>query len=282
MTDLGINIDSFNPKILFAFRRNSREGVKNHSHDFPSLVYVLSGSAAYNFDDKEYKVNTGDLLVINPGVVHGRTLSDGEEINEFHIGFCNIQIEGMKKDFIIPEDTSPVVSLKKTNKEFFKCCGDILVEQKNGEPGGQLMLKSYVMRLIVLLLKELSTGNSTEEEPPINFESYDKTKVVAAIANFINNNYSQDISLNRISRNMYLSPVYISKIFKEEIGESPINYLIKVRLSKAAELLEKGSISIKNVARQVGYSDAYYFSKLFKKYYGVPPSKYSKERAAQR
>ena len=109
------------------------------------------------------------------------------------------------------------------------------------------MLKSYVMRLIVLLLKEISTGSGMEEESPIKFESYDKAKVVATIADFINNNYSQDISLDRISRNMYLSPAYISKIFKDETGESPINYLIKVRLSKAAELLEEGSISIKNV-----------------------------------
>lgn len=275
MVDLGIDIDSFNPKILFVFRKNTREGAKSHSHDFPSLIYVLSGSATYHLDGREYKVNTNDLLVINPGVMHGKIIPDGEEIIEFHVGFSNVQLEGMKKDFILPEGLSPVISFKKNRQEFYRCCGDILIEQKKGEPGGQLMLKSYVMRLIVLLLKEILTGSGMEEESPIKFESYDKAKVVATIADFINNNYSQDISLDRISRNMYLSPAYISKIFKDETGESPINYLIKVRLSKAAELLEEGSISIKNIARQVGYGDAYHFSKLFKKYYGVPPSKYS-------
>lgn len=74
---------------------------------------------------------------------------------------------------------------------------------------------------------------------------------------------------------MYLSPVYISKIFKDETDESPINYLIKIRLEKAATILsEDNESSIKQIANQVGYDDAYHFSKLFKKYYGHSPSHY--------
>jgi YesN/AraC family two-component response regulator len=77
---------------------------------------------------------------------------------------------------------------------------------------------------------------------------------------------------------MYLSPVYISKIFKEETGESPINYLIKIRLEKAKEILvNSGGGSIKSIANQVGYEDVYHFSKLFKKYYGISPLYYKKD-----
>jgi YesN/AraC family two-component response regulator len=77
---------------------------------------------------------------------------------------------------------------------------------------------------------------------------------------------------------MYLSPVYISKIFKEETGESPINYLIKIRLEKAKEiLLNENSGSIKSIANHVGYDDVYHFSKLFKKYYGISPLYFKKK-----
>lgn len=77
---------------------------------------------------------------------------------------------------------------------------------------------------------------------------------------------------------MYLSPVYISKLFKEETGDSPINYLIKIRLEKAKEVLEgQEPVSIRSVANQVGYEDVYHFSKLFKKYYGISPLNYSKQ-----
>jgi transcriptional regulator GlxA family with amidase domain len=60
------------------------------------------------------------------------------------------------------------------------------------------------------------------------------------------------------------------------MGESPINYLIKVRLSKARELLLEDRLSIKAVAMMVGYDDVYHFSKLFKKYHNIPPSKVRK------
>jgi YesN/AraC family two-component response regulator len=77
---------------------------------------------------------------------------------------------------------------------------------------------------------------------------------------------------------MYLSPVYISKIFKEETGESPINYLIKIRLEKAKDILRSDDGgSIKSIANQVGYDDVYHFSKLFKKYYGISPLYYKKK-----
>ena len=114
-----------------------------------------------------------------------------------------------------------------------------------------------------------------------NFESYNKSYAVNRIINYLNENYDQKISLEQIAHNMFLSPVYISKIFKEETGESPINYLIKIRLEKAKDiLLNSVGGSIKSIANQVGYDDVYHFSKLFKKYYGISPL-YYKKRAQQ-
>ena len=70
-----------------------------------------------------------------------------------------------------------------------------------------------------------------------------------------------------------MSPSYICKIFKQEMGESPINYLIRIRMEKARNLLlQEEGYSVKEIACLVGYEDIYQFSKLFKKYYGVAPS----------
>lgn len=86
--------------------------------------------------------------------------------------------------------------------------------------------------------------------------------------------YAEKISLDQIAENMYLSPFYISKIFKSETGDTPIRHLINIRLERAKEILEKGECnSIQEVAAKAGYEDAYHFSKLFKKKYNVPPSK---------
>ena len=72
---------------------------------------------------------------------------------------------------------------------------------------------------------------------------------------------------------MYLSPFYVSKIFKSETGDAPIQHLIKIRLEKAKELLEQGkALSVQEAAAMVGYDDAYHFSKLFKKRFGITPT----------
>ena len=90
---------------------------------------------------------------------------------------------------------------------------------------------------------------------------------------YFGEHYSEKISLDMISENMYVSPFYISKIFKSVTGDTPIRYLINIRLDKAKELLEKNpGISVKEVSDMVGYDDAYHFSKLFKKRFGVSPS----------
>ena len=89
----------------------------------------------------------------------------------------------------------------------------------------------------------------------------------------------QPIPARTIAENMYLSPFYISKIFKSETGDTPIRHLINIRLEKAKELLEDGCAeSIQEVAASVGYDDAYHFSKLFKKHYGMTPSQARKKR----
>ena len=86
-----------------------------------------------------------------------------------------------------------------------------------------------------------------------------------------------DFSLDQIAENMYLSPFYLSKIFKSETGDTPIHYLINIRMEKARKLLEDNrESSIQEVAAMVGYDDAYHFSKLFKKRYGVAPSRIRK------
>jgi AraC-like DNA-binding protein len=274
MCDLGINVDNFNPKILYTFEKKYSEHyiVKLHSHDFLSIIYTLSGSSVYTINDIPYKVKKGDLLVLNPGIVHGKILNSGTEVVEFHAGFENFHLKGLSKNHLILDSTTPIITSSKYEQEFLKCCNDILSEQSRNEPGSELFLKALGMKLLVILLRATNEYKTSREKGVINFDTYDKSAIVNTITEFINENYMKELSLDIISQNMYLSPAYISKIFKEETGESPINYLIKVRLSKAEDYLKKGEITIKEIAHAVGYEDAYHFSKLFKKYYGYPPS----------
>ena len=92
----------------------------------------------------------------------------------------------------------------------------------------------------------------------------------------INNNYtSPDISIKKIADNFYFSQAYLTRIFKKSTGISPMKYIIMLRMRRAVELLNKESFSIAQIAYCVGYKNQFYFSKEFKNYFGVTPSKYN-------
>lgn len=276
MCNIGISPDNFNPRVLYIMKQkfNHESQVYYHAHDFVTMIYILSGSCTYNIDGTHYKVRKGDMVVCNPGVYHGKIIDTGEEVTEFHLGISNLYVKNVPKNILIGEDDTPVHNLSRYELDFIKCCNEILLEQEKGGPGCDLMLKALVMKFIVIFLKSIHNSDKWSKDSPLNFENYDRTNLVNTIVSYINQNYMEDISLENISKNMYLSPVYISKVFKDETGESPINYLIKTRLDRAKDLLEQGNMTIKEIAKSVGYNDAYHFSKLFKKYYGYPPSKH--------
>jgi len=273
---VGVAIENFNPEILYAFNCSNKDFLngKYHCHDFIEFSYVVSGSVNYRIDDKFHKINEKTLLVFNPGVYHQESLSKGEETTELHIGFRNIKVDGLPLNYILKEHFDAPLEFKQYKEDFHKCCLEIIEEQNACEIGKELILKSLIMKLIALFLKETNYVKNTKKIDRYDFPFYDKSNVVKIILEYFDNNYMNNVSLDDMSRNMYLSSVYISKVFKEKTGESPINYLINLRLEKAKDLLISTESQIKSIAQAVGYNDAYYFSKLFKKYYGHSPCKF--------
>lgn len=276
MSNVGVAIENFNPEILYAIKCDNKDFLDGnyHCHDFIEFSYVLSGNVNYRIDDKFYKISEKTLLVFNPEVYHQESLSKGEQNTELHIGFRNIKIDGLPLNYILKEHFDAPVEFKQYKEDFHKCCLEIIEEQEACEIGKELILKSLIMKLIALFLKETNYVKNKKKIDRYDFPFYDKSNVVKIILEYFDNNYMKNISLDDMSRNMYISSVYISKVFKEKTGESPINYLINLRLEKAKDLLISTESPVKAIAQSVGYSDAYYFSKLFKKYYGNSPCKF--------
>ncbi len=92
---------------------------------------------------------------------------------------------------------------------------------------------------------------------------------------YINAHYFEDLNLDILAQNVFVSSYYLSHLFRREMGVTFSDYLTKVRVSRAKELLMEGR-SMEDVSECVGYRDGNYFIKIFKKYVGVTPSKYRK------
>ena len=282
MNKIYTDIDSYNPQILFIIDglcspEMSVPETSYHCHeDFIELSFVTSGSVDYLIEGEKYTLKKGQVVVSNPGVYHKELFDSNTNCRELHIGLTNLSLfSNIKKNFI-DVGSKNIITISKYKDEILKNCFEIIEEQKNHTQTSPFMLKSLVMKLLILLHRELNEDIANLNSKEFSFKSREKKSLVESISKYLNENYTDDISLYTLSKNMYLSPVYISKIFKEITGDSPINYLILIRLSKAKELLEDSKLSIKTIAKMVGYNDPYYFSKLYKKYYGISPNKVRK------
>jgi len=277
MKDFPLLPQHFDPRVLYIMRRTfaGPNVMESHSHDHAVIIYILDGSASYEIGGRIHQVETGNLFICNPGVTHHRIVGERERMSEFQLAVSNLSLKGFPTEFLLPPGDDPFISLLHYSQAFHNCCEEIAMEQKRNDPASPLMLKCLAMKLIVTILKERFIHTDAGAHADFTLEKYEKNNIVDAIVSFMNDNYMQPISLARISENAYLSPVYISRVFKELMGEAPINYLIRIRLAKACERMQQQpDISIRAVAASVGYDDAYYFSKLFKKHYGVSPREY--------
>ena len=104
-----------------------------------------------------------------------------------------------------------------------------------------------------------------EEDAPSNI------RAVREAVRYIQNHYQEDISLSDLAKLSCLSPEYFCRLFKEETNETFGVYLMSYRLKRARELLRTTDMKINAVAASVGYSTAGYFSKIYKKYFGITP-----------
>lgn len=88
---------------------------------------------------------------------------------------------------------------------------------------------------------------------------------------FLDNHYTENITLTGLAKKVHLAPAYFSRRFKEYFGQGPIDYLIALRLHDAALCLRSTELSIREIAGLVGYNDVFHFSKQFKRHFGVAP-----------
>lgn len=100
-------------------------------------------------------------------------------------------------------------------------------------------------------------------------------KVIVEAKKYIQENYADpELSVDVLCRHLHMSSAYFSTVFKKETGQTYVNYLTEVRLQKAEELLEQTDDKTYEIAQKVGYQEQNYFSYVFKKKYGISPTKY--------
>ena len=122
-------------------------------------------------------------------------------------------------------------------------------------------------------LSQLAPDITAPEDsaPPKELSQSD---IAQNIRSYIESNYSRNFRISVFEEKYHFSSAYLTKIFRSVYGYSIYEYVLKLRMERAKELLENPDIKILDISERLGYTDNHYFSKAFKKYYHISPSQY--------
>ena len=242
-------------KILFVGEHLKTFEVRWHSHDNWELVYCTGGKGEFQFQNGAViPYQAGDLVVVPPREVHTNVSDEG--FTNIHITMEDPSMP-YKSAFRLADDDEGNVKIAFLQAKYFYM-GHI----KNSELVMNALGDLIVSYLIVF------RSNEEFSEP------------VEKIRSSILRNYCRtDYALEDVMRSLPFHYDYLRKLFKKEVGVSPLEYMTALRMKSAETLLTAmwtNEYSIMEVAQMCGYEDALYFSRVFKKYYGCAPTNYVK------
>jgi AraC family transcriptional regulator, transcriptional activator for feuABC-ybbA operon len=246
--------------------RNSGKFTRTIPHH--ELIFITGGKGNITIDKKRYQVNGGMLFYIYPNVLYSLEV-DAEGPGGFlsiHFSCARVSFNDNKWDI-----NSQVEMLPLHPAQELKDYGPVydgfkkLVDSWNAKlPGYEFITRTSFQQLFITIYQNTRQGN----------RNYGASLKMERIIQYMHQNINGQVTLRELSELVQLSPAYLSRAFKETTGYSVIEYFTKIRIDKAKELLIEGDKKVKEVAGVLGFSDEFYFSRIFKKNEGVSPSQY--------
>lgn len=265
---------------VFFYKDIDLDHVADHSHPYYEVYFFLNGDVTYVVDGKEYSLQHGDYLLIPPGIKHHPIFhSTGKTYQRFVLWISRSYYETMCsrcQDF----SYSFTYVLQQKHYRFrtdFVTFQDIqgrlldLIEEIRGSKAFHQLNSQLMIHSFLLFLNRI-TYNMIHQVPA----AYENV-LYLNICDYINNHLNEDLSLDHLASFFYASKYHISHIFKDNMGISLHQYILKKRLQASKNGILSGA-SLGELCHQYGFSDYTSFYRAFKKEFGVSPREFREQK----
>ena len=251
-----------------------------HWHDEMEIVYVESGEFDECIDLENYHVKAGDIILINPCLLH--SFKNYENIRtKFTTIIFNINMitgnstDGCSIKYLTPYldgmYINPVVISKESPHycELESSIKNLVDLFDNKEDFFELGIKSELYKMFFILFKYFFFPEQHEQNIMDN-----TTRNIKTILDYIDENYMKSITIDELAECVNLSKHYFMRFFKKYMGMTCIEYINDYRLSIAANLLITTGMQVTEIAEKTGITNLSYFNRIFKKKYNMTPKQY--------
>lgn len=242
----------------------------NHSYgpairDHYLIHFIIDGKGTYYFNDKEYHLKKYDCFLISPGDVTFYQADEDEPWHYSWVGFNGIKASKYL-DLIGLNRENPILTVN--DSAYVQDCLYSIFESSKITRGGEVRMLGNLYLFLSKLIEETDPKDESDE----------KDNYILKAIEFIEMNYSRNITVQEIAEHINLNRSYFSILFKKQVDVSPQTFLIHYRINKACELMKMNdNLSIGNIARSIGYDDQLAFSKIFKKVKGITPTAFREQ-----
>lgn len=249
-----------------------------HSHrDVSEIILLMYGHGRYMINYHLHDLNPGDIVLCGTEQIHDEFPSADERYGTITIGISGLLLPGLAPGQFVPKNCSPVIHQSSVFDELASLAFMIKkygtekdVSQEN-DPSLSSSLLYHLNGLFIDLVRK-TAANVPAGEMKIN-------EICLKAEDYINEHFAENITLESMAQKLFISPYYLSHLLKEETGYNFKQYLLRRRLGQSQSLLSFTKMPIGEIAAATGFSDAAYYSRIFTKYIGMPPSSFRKLRA---
>lgn len=243
--------------------------IKPHYHEYYELYYLESGERYHMVNDTLYLLKAGNFVLFPPFVMH---YSYGEK----DMPFKRLDMYFSREAILFPQIGSALekgaqVFESNEDRDTLTYLRNILREQETEKPHFQEQMVLLLNQLMIHIIRD-----SLKTAAP---ESQDR---ISSIIRYLNENYTEPITLNQLAARFYINPSYLCREFKKHIGSTVIQYVNSLRILHAQRLLQETNRSVTEISKIVGFSNVTHFNRIYKSLTGMSPTRTRKKSDADR
>jgi AraC family L-rhamnose operon transcriptional activator RhaR len=251
-----------------------------HTHSFFEICYAYSGRGTFGIFDESHTVGAGDLFIAKPGELHEIVSSRSHPLGICFWAYTLVPVAGQQMSEADHSIDALMHAFSATRR--CVCPGrtrtdailQLLAQEIADQLPGYTRAISGLAGKLLLDTARAATDGALQSEQLESLPHNEIEAMVQIASRYLRDNLSRRVSVRDVAAQVHLSERHISRLFNRVMGVSILDYLTRARLETASQLLLDREMSVKQVARAVGYPDAHYFSTLFGRKTGLTPGEF--------
>ncbi|MCZ8518496.1 MULTISPECIES: helix-turn-helix domain-containing protein [Paenibacillus] len=254
---------------------------RRHLHSYYEIFYLLGGERVYFINDTVYTARQGDLVIVNPHDLHHTSSSDVPGFERMLINFTPefalpLYAAGTASELLPFAQGSKLLRLPlKEQTAVEGLIRQMYTECAEAQAGHETCVKAALAQLLVRIHRDYLRESLSPSPPQYTHPMHGKISEIAA---YLARHYYEELTLDGVASRFFISPSYLSRVFKKITGYHFREYLLQIRVKEAQRRLRETRDKTISIAEQTGFRHISHFNTTFKKIVGLPPLQYRKHQ----